>query len=146
MELAGSVIRANGIVMNQKEITVDFKHPDTAEVWADQIQMEEVFTNYLTNAVNHCDGDRKIIITIEKKQNSVYASVYNTGHAIPEEDIERIWEKFYKVDKARTREYGGNGIGLSIVKAILDNYKASYGARNLKDGVEFWFDMPVHEV
>ena len=146
VELAGSVIRANGIVMNQKEITVDFKHPDTAEVWADQIQMEEVFTNYLTNAVNHCDGDRKIIITIEKKQNSVYASVYNTGHAIPEEDIERIWEKFYKVDKARTREYGGNGIGLSIVKAILDNYKASYGARNLKDGVEFWFDMPVHEV
>ena len=108
--------------------------------------MEEVFTNYLTNAVNHCDGDRKIIITIEKKQDSVYASVYNTGRAIPEEDIERIWEKFYKVDKARTREYGGNGIGLSIVKAILDNYKASYGARNLKDGVEFWFDMPVHEV
>ena len=63
-----------------------------------------------------------------------------------DEDIERIWEKFYKVDKARTREYGGNGIGLSIVKAILDNYKASYGARNLKDGVDFWFDMPVHEV
>lgn len=146
VELADSVIRANGIVMSQKEITVDFTHPDSAEVWADQIQMEEVFTNYLTNAINHCDGAKHINITIEKKQDSVYASVYNTGLNIPEEDIDRIWEKFYKVDKARTREYGGNGIGLSIVKAILDNYKASYGARNCEDGVEFWFDMPVHEV
>ena len=55
--------------------------------------------------------------------------------------MERIWEKFYKVDKARTREYGGNGIGLSIVKAILDSYGTSYGVNNQKDGVNFWFEL-----
>ncbi len=66
--------------------------------------------------------------------------VYNTGQKIPKEDIDRIWEKFYKVDKARTREYGGNGIGLSIVKAILDNFNTEYGVENLDDGVFFWFE------
>ena len=66
--------------------------------------------------------------------------VYNTGQQIPEEDIGRIWEKFYKVDKARTREYGGNGIGLSIVKAILDNFNTAYGVENKDDGVLFWFE------
>ncbi len=67
--------------------------------------------------------------------------VYNTGKPIPEEDIERIWDKFYKVDKARTREYGGNGIGLSIVKAIMESYGNSYGVANVDGGVEFWFDL-----
>lgn len=64
--------------------------------------------------------------------------MYNSGNKIPETDLTRIWEKFYKVDKARTREYGGNGLGLSIVKAILDNYDVEYGVDNVDDGVVFW--------
>lgn len=64
--------------------------------------------------------------------------MYNSGNKIPENDLTRIWEKFYKVDKARTREYGGNGLGLSIVKAILDNYDVEYGVDNVDDGVVFW--------
>ncbi|MFR2511268.1 MAG: ATP-binding protein [Lachnospira eligens] len=57
-----------------------------------------------------------------------------------DEDLERIWEKFYKTDKARTREYGGNGIGLSIVKAIMDSMGQEYGVRNVSD-CEFWFNL-----
>ena len=68
-------------------------------------------------------------------------SLFNTGKNIPEEDIDHIWEKFYKVDKARTREYGGNGIGLSIVKAIVESMGKKCGVNNLPDGVEFWFDL-----
>ena len=71
----------------------------------------------------------------------VRITVKNTGKNIPEEDIERIWEKFYKVDKARTRSYGGNGIGLSIVKAIMELHNKDYGVKNVEDGVEFWFEL-----
>ena len=64
-----------------------------------------------------------------------------TGKQIPEEDIDRIWDKFYKVDKARTREYGGSGIGLSIVKAIMDALHQPFGVKNWDNGVEFWFEL-----
>ena len=65
----------------------------------------------------------------------------NTGKNIPEEDLDRIWIKFYKVDKARTREYGGSGIGLSIVKAIMDSFHRDCGVINHENGVEFWMEL-----
>ena len=68
-------------------------------------------------------------------------SVFNTGKQIPEEDIGSIGEKFYKVDKAHTREYGGSGIGLSIVKAIMESLNGSYGVKNYINGVEFWIEV-----
>jgi len=71
----------------------------------------------------------------------VRISVFNTGKQIPEEDIDQIWNKFYKVDKARTREYGGNGIGLSIVKAIMESFHKEYGVKNYNNGVQFWFEL-----
>ena len=67
--------------------------------------------------------------------------VFNTGQHIPEEDIGNLWTKFYKVDKARTREYGGSGIGLSIVKAIMDSHNKDCGVVNVDGGVEFWFTL-----
>ena len=67
--------------------------------------------------------------------------VYNTGDHIPEESLERLWDKFYKVDKARTREYGGSGIGLSIVKAIQTSIGRDYGVENTEGGVTFWFEL-----
>lgn len=75
---------------------------------------------------------------MKKTDGKAKLEVYNSGNKIPEKDLTRIWEKFYKVDKARTREYGGNGLGLSIVKAILDNYDVEYGVYNVDDGVVFW--------
>ena len=71
----------------------------------------------------------------------VRVSVFNTGDPIPEESLPHIWEKFYKVDKARTREYGGSGVGLSIVKAIMDSMNQQYGVINYTNGVEFWFEL-----
>ena len=60
---------------------------------------------------------------------------------IPEESVDHIWEKFYKVDKARTRAYGGSGIGLSIVKAIQEQLNSGYGVMNYNNGVAFWFEL-----
>ena len=67
--------------------------------------------------------------------------MFNTGDNIPADDIENIWDKFYKVDKARTREYGGNGIGLSIVKAIMQSHDRDFGVINKENGVEFYFEL-----
>ena len=68
-------------------------------------------------------------------------SVYNSGSHIPDEDLDQVWEKFFKVDKARTREYGGSGVGLSIVRAIMESFHQDFGVRNVEDGVEFWFEL-----
>jgi signal transduction histidine kinase len=101
--------------------------------------------NYFPNAVNHCDGEKVIDIHFEEKENCVRVVVFNTGSPIPEEAIPHLWEKFYKVDKARTREYGGSGVGLSIVKAVMELLGQEYGVQNKEDGVLFWFDQDCRD-
>lgn len=141
-ELLDSVIKNNTVRFRQNQITLQYNPSGPLYVFSDKSSLEEVITNFLSNAINHCDYDKIIEIQVEKEQNDkVKVSIYNTGNNIPEEDIDRIWEKFYKVDKARTREYGGNGIGLSIVKAIMDNLGADYGVLNMEKGVKFWFKL-----
>ena len=76
-------------------------------------------------------------IKVQKQENRVKVTVFNTGTPIPEADLPNLWNKFYKVDKARTREYGGSGIGLSIVKAIMEGMNQQYGVQNFDNGVEF---------
>ena len=139
-ELIQGVVNSSSILLEQKEIQIE---ADLAPeyVWADEFQIEEVITNYLSNAMNHADGEKKIRIFYTKKEDCLRISVFNTGKPIPEEDLDRIWIKFYKVDKARTREYGWSGIGLSIVKAIMDSLHQKCGAINHPDGVEFWLEL-----
>ena len=135
-ELINEICKANELRLDQKNIVCVSKCQNDIYVWYDKLQIEEVFTNFYTNAINHSTG--KIKISLKKADGKAKLEVYNSGNKIPENDLTRIWEKFYKVDKARTREYGGNGLGLSIVKAILDNYDVEYGVYNVDDGVVFW--------
>ena len=117
-------------------------------IYADEFQTEEVITNFISNAINHCmansDGRKIIKIDVMDIGDKVKVNVFNTGNPIPDEELEKIWIKFYKVDKARTREYGGSGIGLSIVKAITNSMGTECGAVNEKDGVSFFatFNKP----
>lgn len=140
-EVVRSVLASSDILFRQKEITVSFSEPGPVFVWADEYMAEEVVMNYVSNAVNHIGGDRMIEVKIQSGGDKARVSVFNTGEKIPEEEIDKIWNKFYKVDKARTREYGGNGIGLSIVKAIMEAHNQRYGVRNYDNGVEFWFEL-----
>ena len=89
------------------------------------------------------DGEKVnvIIVSFSQVKNGLRVSVYNSGSNIPEDSLDRVWEKFYKVDKARTREYGGSGIGLSIVKAIMELHGRQCGVRNVYGGVEFYFEL-----
>ena len=129
------------ILFRQKEATLKFDADAPVYVWGDVYLVEEAFTNYMSNALNHVDGERLIEVDVAKEGDTARISVFNTGAPIPEEDIEQIWVKFYKVDKARTREYGGSGVGLSIVKATMERHGQSYGVKNRENGVEFWFTL-----
>lgn len=140
-ELVQGVINASSILLEQNEITLEFSETEPLYVWADEFKVEEVITNYLSNAIHHADFEKKISISYTRKEDCVRISVFNTGENIPEADIDKVWVKFYKVDKARTREYGGSGIGLSIVKAIMDSFHRECGVINHDNGVEFWMEL-----
>ncbi len=139
--LVNNIINSMQLLADQKsvKITCNAKHP--IYVWSDEYKIEEVFTNYMSNALNHVENENRIDVRILQQEKEVTVSVFNTGKPIPEEDIDKIWIRFYKVDKARTREYGGSGIGLSIVKAIMNSLNQKCGVVNYENGVGFWFTL-----
>ena len=120
-----------------------FRQEDPICVWADEFKTEQVVRNYISNAFHHVSGNKIVEVKMQVEDDKVKVSVFNTGTPIPEEDLKHLWDKFYKVDKAHTREYGGNGIGLSIVKAIMESFHQRYGVKNYGNGVEFWFELDV---
>ena len=137
----GNILTNAEILFKQKEVTLKFNVTEPVYVWGDIYMVEEAFTNYMSNALNHVEGERIIEVSVQNENDLARISVFNTGETIPEEDIDQIWVKFYKVDKARTREYGGSGVGLSIVKATMERLGQSYGVKNRENGVEFWFTL-----
>lgn len=147
-ELIKEVIRKSKVMLEEKEITVQFDENASVIVLADDFYIEQVITNYFTNAIKHVkkENGQKVIninITPYIENNIVRISVFNTGENIKEEDLTRIWNRFYKADESRNREDGGTGIGLSLVKAVMNNYKKQYGVINKENGVEFYFDLEL---
>lgn len=142
-EVIRGVLQSMEILVQQKEARVIFCQEEPLFVWADEFKTEQVVRNYISNAFNHLDGERVVEVKLALECGKVKASVFNTGAPIPEEALPHIWDKFYKVDKSHTREYGGNGIGLSIVKAIMESFHQRYGVDNYDNGVAFWFELDV---
>ena len=139
--LIKGVLSTMDIMIRQKEARVIFNETEPLYVWADEFKTEQVVRNYLTNAIHHVGNEKRIEVKIVSMDGKVCVSVFNSGKPIPEEDVPKLWDKFYKLDKAHTREYGGNGIGLSIVKAIMESFHQGYGVKNYDNGVEFWFEL-----
>lgn len=147
-ELINEVLRKCSVMINEKNIKVYFENKEPIYVYADEFYMDQIITNYLTNAIKHAEEvekEIKIEIKVEKVSNKIRVSVFNTGENIPEEDLQRIWGRFYKLDSSRNRQDGGSGIGLALVKAIMNNYQNEYGVKNKKNGVEFYFDMDMSD-
>jgi signal transduction histidine kinase len=141
VELISNYIKSADLLAKQKDAIIKFDEYEPIFVWGDEFKVEEVLMNYISNALNHIEGERIVEVKLTLKDNHVRVSVFNTGKPIPQESIGHIWEKFYKVDKARTREYGGSGVGLSIVKAIMEGMNQDYGVVNYDNGVEFYFEL-----
>jgi signal transduction histidine kinase len=129
-------------LINDKKIKLTLAAQSTV-VNADPSRIEQVIVNYLNNAIDHCEGERRIHIRIEKSGDFAEFALFNSGKPVPEEALEKIWLRFYKTDSSRNRSFGGTGLGLAIVRAILELHDAPFGARNLPGGVEFYFRLRI---
>ncbi len=160
--MARNYLESAALLVQQEGARLLFEQEDPVFVWGDPFLIQEVFQNYFSNALHHVDfpaqdsghasesgqfednatpSEKVIDIRFETLGDKVRVTVFNTGKPIPAESVSHIWEKFYKVDKARTRAYGGSGVGLSIVKAIMDLHHRDYGVENFDNGVAFWFEL-----
>ena len=152
VEVEKEVIRKSKVMLEENNIKVKWQNTDEINVFADDFYIEQVITNYITNAIKNAksttNGEKiiKIENEIDNEKNKVRVKVFNTGDNIKEEDLNRIWNRFYKVDESRNREDGGTGIGLSFVKAIMNNYDNKYGITNKEDGVEFYFELNLRQM
>ena len=146
VELEKEIVRSSQVMIEEKNTKVEFDTEDKINVYADDFYISQIITNYLTNAIKHVkevDGENyiKITNTIIPEREKVRITVFNTGNKIAEENLSRVWNRFFKADEARNREDGGSGIGLSIVRAIMNNYGTDYGVENKENGAEFYFEI-----
>ena len=144
VELINEVIRKCRVMIEEKNIKIKFETKKPVIVFADEFYIEQVITNYFTNAIKHAmkvNEIKEIEIRIEEKEEKIRVSVFNTGENISEENIPKIWGRFFKEDTSRNRAEGGTGIGLALVKAIMNNYENAYGVINKENGVEFYFEL-----
>lgn len=146
--LVSGLINSLGAMTKEKDLNIKVDIDSDITIKSDELKADEVIRNYLTNAINHVDENKLIKVYTENiTGNKIRLCVYNSGTTLSDENLKLIWEKFYKVDKAHTRSYGGSGLGLSIVKSISIQLGAECGAYNivgnkdLKDGICFYFDF-----
>lgn len=148
VELENEILRKSTVMIEKENIILEENINGEIRVYADDFYIDQVLTNYITNAIKYAseiNGKKKIRIENEllEEKRKVRVKVFNTFEEFSEEEMVRIWNRFYKLDESRNREKGGNGIGLSIVKAIMNNYGNSYGVKNVAGGVEFYFEVDL---
>lgn len=144
-ELCADAVRKTEVLWSEKRQGIRMEET-AVRVVSDENLFSQVIMNYLSNAIRYCpEGGRIVLYAAEEPDGAVTFTVWNEGEALEEEELQKVWEKFYRTDKARSRESGGTGIGLSIVKAIAETLHASCGAENRDDGIAFWFRMPKTE-
>lgn len=135
------ILEQKSILLEQGGAKATLVTEEPIYVWADDFLIEEVFLNYLTNAIKYCSGEKLIRISIEKNDENVRVNVFNSGEPVSETVLENIWKSFYMADEARTRDNGSQGLGLSIVAAIMNAHNQKYGAYNTDGGIVFYFEL-----
>ncbi len=141
-EFIKEYMKAAKPIFEEKEINAKFIDSETPlMVFADKSQIERVLSNYISNACSHTKNEKEIIVSVEASGEKYKVSVYNSGSFIDDKDKDNIFNSFYRADKAHSRKEGRFGLGLSIVKSIMDMHKCECGFTNKENGVEFWFEI-----
>ncbi|PJO41896.1 sensor histidine kinase [Lysinibacillus xylanilyticus] len=128
---------------DEKGLQVLFEINEEAYVNGDIKRIEQVITNLFVNAVKYTPKHNRINIKIVYLEsfNKYMFKIENENIFIPNDEIEQIWDPFYRVEKSRNKEFGGSGLGLAIVKQILERHHSCFGVNNTENGVEFYFDL-----
>ncbi|MCM8831677.1 MAG: cell wall metabolism sensor histidine kinase WalK [Candidatus Omnitrophica bacterium] len=144
LEVIEKVVKILEPQAKKKSILINLNiPPDLPKVLADQNRISQVILNLLDNAIKYTPNEGKISIFANPKDNFVQVDVIDTGIGIPKEALPHIFERFYRVDKARSRELGGTGLGLSIVKHIILNHGGNVWVESeLGRGSTFSFTLP----
>ncbi|MCR1289293.1 ATP-binding protein [Alkalihalobacillus clausii] len=129
------------------DVTVELARPGRGQVAVfDPDRIEQVLTNLIHNAIRHTDPGGLITVVHEQEEERDTFAVVDTGRGIPEEDLPYVFERFYKADKARTRQHGGTGLGLAIAKHIIDAHQGKMTVHSrLGEGTTFRFTLPKHQ-
>lgn len=138
-ELVKSVTKKFFSLLNEKQIKLGLDLIEDVKINADWNRIEQVVTNYMTNAIRHTKEGGSIAVRMINREDTICVEVENSGNNIDISEISKIWDNFYKVDKSRTRKLGGTGLGLSIVKNIISLHGGSCGVQNTEGGVNFYF-------
>ena len=148
IELENEILRKSKVMMEKENVRLEMniKQDDILQVYADDFYIDQVLTNFITNAIKYSteiNGEKVVKIENQIIGNKVRVKIFNTFEQFKEEEMSRIWNRFYKIDESRNRDKGGSGIGLALVKAIMNNYGNKYGVRNAAGGVEFFFELDL---
>lgn len=129
-------------LLSEKGISLDVDIPDKLLCEVDPAQMERAIQNVLVNAIRYSPNGETICISLSNEKNTVYCEIENTGVHIPEDMVSHLFEAFYRADTSRNRNTGETGLGLYIVRKIMELHHAKYGIKNSSSGVKFWFEIP----
>ena len=129
----------------QKKLILQQNVQNDIYIIGDKLLLQKVIANLISNAVHYSEAGESVFVESHKKEHEVEFSVLNTGAHIPEDALPRLFEAFYRVEKSRNRQTGGSGLGLYIVKRILDQHDAKYKIENDERGVRFTFILPSLE-
>lgn len=142
LEAVNKLMHTRIRILEDKDINTIYEIDNNLYTYYDENIFNIVLGNYISNAISHCENEKYIKIICCEKGDVYRISVINSGAPINEEDIENIWNSFYRADKAHSRNSGRFGLGLSIVASLQNNTAHKYGVINHKNSVEFWFDIP----
>ncbi len=127
------------VLADNADVDIESYCNNEVMILTDEFLARQVIDNYITNAIKYSEYPNRVRVSVIEEGDRVRFVVFNTGVGIPEEELPKIWDKFYKIDKARTRELNSSGIGLSVVKAAAESLSCDYGVNNIEGGVEFYF-------
>lgn len=137
-----STLQQYDLLITNQGYTINYEDKGACFVYADILRMKQVLYNILNNAVNHTGDDKRIDVRLIQKHDKYRVEISDTGNGIAKEDLTRIWDRYYKIDKSGKRRVAGTGIGLAIVKSILSAHEALFGVDSeLGHGATFWFEL-----
>lgn len=145
-DLIQKVVDNLKLIAEQKEITIEFQKDENLKelVWGDKERLLQVLENLIDNAIRHNPPKTIVRIYYQKMNSTLRIFVEDNGIGIPEEDLPRIFERFYRVSKERSRESGGTGLGLSIAKHIIEAHESKiFVESKLNQGTKFYFDLKI---